>query len=332
MSKVYGVMLIGCGYIGLDHLAQIHYRDNVDLIAVVDTDLNSAKTAARRFGAKAYGTDYTAYLHRDDIDIVIIATYVSSHLSIMKDCVRAGKHVLCEKPVAATRAEGKEFFRIARSANTHVLVGHILRYNRSYQKVRELVRSGTIGKLRFIRFTQNHHAVNWDRYKRLLQDCPPVLDCGVHYFDLMQWISDQKITGLHCESYLLDPDASQDNYNMIHLTLSEGCCGFYESGWSKNLRACNSKDFIGEKGYIRLTLQADRVLDREEGDLIEVYHSGTGQHEQISLVSPYKDLNAQFQELIARIEGHPQNSFSLADAEEAFFTAIDAVEQCNVKY
>ena len=82
MSKVYGVMLIGCGYIGLDHLAQIHYRDNVDLIAVVDTDLNSAKTAARRFGAKAYGTDYTAYLHRDDIDIVIIATYVSSHLSL----------------------------------------------------------------------------------------------------------------------------------------------------------------------------------------------------------------------------------------------------------
>ena len=329
MDRIYGVMLVGCGYIGQDHLSQIYYRDNVDLIAVIDTDLNIARAAAKRFGAKAYGTDYTAYLHRNDIDIVIIATYVSSHLSIMKDCVKAGKHVLCEKPVAASRSEGAEFFQIAQSAETQVLVGHILRYNRSYRKIRELVQSGAIGPLRFIRFIQNHHAVNWERYQRLLQDCPPILDCGVHYLDIMQWISGQKIVHIDADSCRLDSDAPQDNYNTVRLTLSGGCRGSYESGWSRNLRACNSKDFIGEKGYIRLTLQADRASDREEGDLIEIYHSATGQHEQISLIAPYKDLNAQFQELIARIEGCPQNDFSLEDAKEAFMTAMDAVDICK---
>ena len=326
MSRVFGVMLVGCGYIGHDHLSAIYYQENIRLVSVVDTEIEKAKHTAKKYGALEYGTDYREFLERSDIDIVIIATYVDSHLSIMKDCVVAGKHVLCEKPVTASRAEGAEFFRIAQSAKPHVLVGHILRYNRSYQKVKELVEADTIGRLRFMRFIQNHHAVEWERYRRLLQDCPPVLDCGVHYLDVMQWISGQTITGVSGGHYKLDADAPQANYSLIQLQLSGGCCGSYESGWSRNLRAGNCRDFIGERGYIRLTLQADRVSDREEGDLIEVYHSDTGLHEMISLRCVYKDMNAQIQELIGRIEGKPQNSFTLEDAKSAFMAAMDAIE------
>lgn len=331
MSRKYGVMLIGCGYIGHDHLSEIYYRDNVNLVSVIDMDPERARLTARKYGAMEYGTDYRNFLARQDIDIVIIATYVDSHLSIMRACVSAGKHVLCEKPVAATRADGAEFFRIAQNAQTQVLVGHILRYNRSYQKVRELVRSGTIGQLRFMRFVQNHHAVEWERYRRLLQDCPPVLDCGVHYLDVMQWVSGEKITCVTGQSYKLDPDAPQNNYSLVQLKLSGGCCGSYESGWSRSLRANNCKDFIGDRGYIRLTLQADRVSDREEGDLIEVYHSDTGVHEMMSLHAVYKDMNAQLQELIHRIEGNPRNEFSLEDAKEAFMAAMDAMEANTAK-
>lgn len=328
MEKVYGVVLIGCGYIGEEHLSDIYYQENVRVVAVVDLDENRAKLMARKYGAQEYGTDYKVYLQREDVDIVLIATYVDTHLSIMKDCVAAGKHVLCEKPVAVSREDGEEFFRVAQAAEpqVHVLVGHILRYNGSYQRIREMIQSGVIGTLRFIHFVQNHHAINWPRYRRLLEDCPPVLDCGVHYLDAMQWISGQKIVQVKGGSFLIDSDAPRDNYSIVNVQLSGECFGCYESGWSRNLHYYNCKEFMGDKGYIKLTLQADRFADKEEGDLIEVYHSDTGEHETISQIAKYKDMNGQFQELIARIEGRPTNSFTLEDAKEAFMAAMDAVE------
>lgn len=331
MAKRYGVMLVGCGYIGQQHLSEIHDRENVRLCAVIDTDAEKARKTAAKYGAEEYGTDYRVFLQRTDIDIVIIATYVSSHLSIMQESVCAGKHVLCEKPVAATREEGEEFFRVAQTAKTQVLVGHILRYNRSYQKIRRLIADGAIGSLRFMRFIQNHHAVEWERYRRLMEDCPPVLDCGVHYLDIMQWLSGQKITDIQAVHYRLDADAPKDNYSLVHISFSGGCQASYESGWSRNLRACNCREFLGDKGYIRLTLQADRFFDREEGDLIEIYHSDTGVHESVSLQSVYKDMNAQLQELIHRIEANAQNDFTLEDAKEAFMAAVSAVESNLVK-
>ena len=87
---------------------------------------------------------------------------------------------------------------------------------------------------------------------------------------------------------------------------------------------------MGDKGYIRLTLQQDRLADKEEGDLIEVYHSETGIHENISMYSKYKDMNAQFQELIRQIEGCPDQVFRLQDAKEAFLAAVTAVEDGNM--
>lgn len=137
--KKYGVLLIGCGYIGLQHLRDIYYRDNICIAAVVDQDEAAARMAAKKYGAKAYGTDYQRFLTDEGIDIVIIATYTASHLSILKDCLAHSKHVLCEKPIAATLADGEAFVEAVKAASSKVLVAHILRHNQSYRKVRELI-------------------------------------------------------------------------------------------------------------------------------------------------------------------------------------------------
>lgn len=329
MSKQYGVVLIGCGYIGEEHLAQIHYRENVRILAVVDVNEEAAKQLAAKYHICEYATDYHKYLDMPEMDIAIIATNVDTHLEIMHACVNAGKHVVCEKPVANSLEKGCAFFDIAQQAQNngiHVLVGHILRYNRSYQKMKELIDAGTIGKITMFRFAQNHHALNWKRYQRLLQDCPPILDCGVHYFDVMQWFTNEKIVRATGHGSRLDADSPCDNHYMASLVLSGGCCGSYESGWSKNLCATNCKEIIGERGYIRFTLQADRLRDREEGDLIEVYHSDTNNYEIINQPSVYKDMNAQLQELIARIEGRGSVDFTLQNAKEAFMAAIEIIE------
>ena len=69
--KTYGIVLIGCGHIGLAHLTDIYYPDNIRIIACVDTNLALAREAARRFGALAFGTDYRPFLERTDVDICI---------------------------------------------------------------------------------------------------------------------------------------------------------------------------------------------------------------------------------------------------------------------
>lgn len=169
----------------------------------------------------AWSTDYHRFLKSKavDVDIVIIATYTDSHLPILLDCLAHHKHVLCEKPIARTREEGLCFMKAVRFAPEKVLIAHILRHNRSYGKIRELIRNGAVGELRMIRMTQNYHSMNWERYRRLLEDCSPTLDCGVHYYDLVQWITDSPIVEVNGFGTKTQEGAPQENYTMVTFRL-----------------------------------------------------------------------------------------------------------------
>lgn len=330
MDRVYGVMLIGCGHIGEEHIADIYYRDNIRIEAVVDQQPERAALFARKYGARHCGTDYRPFLESAAVDIVIIATYADTHLPILQDCLAAGKHVLCEKPIADTPENGRRFYELARSAHSKVLVAHILRHNRSYQKLAELIASSVIGEVRLMRMVQNHHALDWPRYKRLMEDCPPIVDCGVHYLDVMQWFTGARICEVGGIGGRIDGDFDRSNYGMIHVRLDNGCIGFYEAGWSRSLAAENRKEFIGDKGRLTLTLQQNRTEDQEEGDLIRLYTNTDGEYRTINVHSKYKDMYAQLEHLIAMIEREvPANPTidEVFSAYTAAVTAQQAIEQ-----
>lgn len=324
--KTYGVLLIGCGHIGMQHLLDIYYRENIRLEAVVDRDPRRAAQAARRSGALAWGQDYRPFLKSDRVDIVIIATYTDSHLSILQDCLAFHKHVLCEKPIARTLEEGRAFVQAVRQAPEKVLIAHILRHNRSYQKLKELLRQGAIGDIRLLRMVQNHHAMNWPRYCRLLEDCSPTVDCGVHYYDVAQWLTGSVITEVSGFGAKTQPDAPRMNYTLVSFRMENGCAGFYEAGWGQNLRSCNVKEFIGAKGRLTLELQAQRERDCEEGDLITLLHSETNTYETINVQAEYKDMYAQLEALIAMIETNVPGDPTIDEAWSAFRVALAAEE------
>jgi len=324
MSKTYKVMLIGCGHIGLEHLQDIYYRDNVIVEAVVDLNEEAAKSTARRYGSRNWGTDYKRFLGPDGAEIVIIATYVNSHLSILKDCLEAGKHVLCEKPITSNLEEGREFLRLVKSYPQKVLIAHILRHNNSYQKIKELMDCGVIGDIRLMRMTQNHHAMNWKRYCRLMEDCSPTVDCGVHYYDVAQWLTGANITSVTGFGTKTQFDAPRDNYTMVNFTMDNGCKGFYEAGWGQTFSSANVKEFIGTKGRIRLTMNAQRATDTEMGDCIELFRLETGQTEIINVKSQYKPMYKQLCALIDMIENRPTHAPDIDQAYSAFKVAIAA--------
>lgn len=322
--KNYGILLIGCGHIGMEHLSDIYYRDNITIEAVADVDLERARKAARLFGAKRWSTDYKEFLKDGNIDIVIIATYTDSHLSILRDCLENGKHVLCEKPIASNLEDGEEFVKLVKQSQSKVLVAHILRHNDSYKKIKQLIDGGTIGELRQIRMSQNHHTVNWYRYCRLMRDCSPTVDCGVHYYDIAQWISGSDIVEVMGMGTKTQDDAPCYNYSLVQFKMQNGCMGYYESGWGQSIRAYNEKEFIGTKGRITLKLQSQRGEDREEGDLITVFHSDTGVYESINVKSVYKNMYGQLSCLIDMIENNSAAIPNIDEVYKAFKVAIVA--------
>lgn len=328
-KKVYGVMLIGCGHIGEQHIEEIYYRDNIKIIACVDYHLETAQTFARRFGngEAEYDTDYHRFLSRPDLDIVIIATYAETHLSIMRDCTAAGKHVLCEKPIAPTIAQAEEFCAVARASKSKVLIAHILRHNATYKKVAEMIRAGAIGDVRLIRMVQNHHIMNKARYMRLLEDCSPIVDCGVHYVDVIRWFTGLEVTSINGMGGIVSrtiPENTYD-YGMITMKLSNGCTAYYEAGWTDTTASENLKEFVGMDGRIKIILAEYRAANKEEGDLIEYYDKRTETYSSINVNCKYKDMYAQLCALIDMIENDMEGSPTLDDA----MTAFRIVMQCD---
>lgn len=330
MGKVYGVVLIGCGHIGQEHIENIYYRENIRIVGVVDFVRERAELFSRKYSCGQpvlYDTDYKEMIKRDDVDIVIIATYVNTHLQILKDCLAAGKHILCEKPIASNVEEGEEFYNLVKNSKQKVLIAHILRHNDTYIKAAELIHSGVIGDIRLMRMVQNHHIMNRERYASLLNDCSPIVDCGVHYIDVVKWFSGCDIVSVNGMGSVVNkenvPEGGFD-YGLIAMRLSNGGMAYYEAGWTNSTASQNLKEFVGTKGRIRLILRDFRDDHKEEGDLLELYNDEAKEYSFININAQYKNMNKQIQTLIDMIENDTEGFPTIDDAFKAFCIALEA--------
>ncbi len=333
-GKLYHIALIGCGHMGEAHIADIYYKENVQVDYVCDLDLERARIFQKKYGARRITSDYLECIRDKEVDVVIVATYPSTHLQILKECIREGKHVICEKPIATSLKDGEEFVRIVKAnPQCKVLIGHILRHNKTYQKVAEMIRSGAIGFPIIFRMVQNHHTMDWQKYLNLIRETSPIIDCGVHYMDVMEWFTGSPITyidaiGLRTES---DVPADKYNYGIMTVKLEDGSVGYYETGWSNTIAADNLKEFVGPKGRIRLVYRKDRPTHQEEGDLIEYYKFPEKQYETINIQSERKPTGAQFDYLVKMIETGVESVPSIDEVFESMKITFEADRKIREK-
>ncbi len=335
-KEVYGIVLVGCGYIGRIHIEDIYDLPNVSLIGVVDLNEQAALKFEKRYAALSHSTDYRDYLNDDRVDIFIIASYTETHVPILLDAIRHGKHVLCEKPLADNMEDTISCLAEMERYDAKVLIGHILRHSPTYGKIAEIIQNGGIGEPKVMRIVQNHHALNWKRYSSLLKHTSPIVDCGIHYIDLAEWLSGQKIIRLSGCGTILEPDVTGYNYGMLTMTLSGGAVAFFEAGWSKSIAGGNVKEFIGTKGRIRMTMGADRPVQHEEGDLIEWYETETEEYHIINMKKELvKDMKSQFLYLIKMIEEDvPANPTpeEILSSMRAAFAGDEAIREGKTVY
>ena len=301
---MYNVVLIGCGHMGAVHLDDIYTNENINIYGVADLDAERANFFARKYGADSYDTDYMRYMRDANTDIIICATYPATHLEILRQCIKYKKHLLCEKPITPTLKEAEEFVALVNGADIKVQIGYILRYNETYRRVAEMIQSGAVGKPMVIRMVQNHHVMDWKKYRALLENASPIVDCGVHYIDICRWFTGAEVCDVNGICSTLDAEVPADsfNYGLMTMHLTDGSVAYYEAGWGNSIAADNLKEFIGPRGRIKIIEREHRFSCQEEGDLIEYYDSARHEYKNINVNCKRRPTGAQLGHLIEMIE------------------------------
>lgn len=144
------VAVIGAGYWGPNLIRNFNQIPDARVAYVCDLDASKLTTLAAQYPTLVATSDYARILDDSQVDAVVIATPVSTHRALALDALRAGKHVLVEKPLAATAHAAREMNAAARAAQRVLMVGHTFIYNPAVVKVKEYIERGALGEIYYI--------------------------------------------------------------------------------------------------------------------------------------------------------------------------------------
>ena len=188
MKENPGVAILGCGLIGEKRAKALQ---GAHLQVCADLDIKRAQQLANSYPGAEVTSDWRSAIHRDDVDIVIVATTNQALVETSLEAAKAGKHILVEKPAARNVAELDTLIDAAQKNDVLVRVGFNHRYHPALLKAQELLEAGELGELMFIRGRYGHGGrIGYDQEWRadpVLSGGGELIDQGVHLIDLSRW-------------------------------------------------------------------------------------------------------------------------------------------------
>jgi predicted dehydrogenase len=207
-------------------------------------------------GGYAEFADFHEALEKTSPDAVCISTYPDTHAAYAVAAMERGAHVFLEKPVADNLGDCERVLDAAGRLGRKLVVGYILHVHPVWQRFTAMAR--TLGKPLVMRMNLNQQSsgANWETHKNLLRSTSPIVDCGVHYVDVMCRMTGARpvsVTGLGAR-LTDDIVPGQVNYGHLHVTFDDGSVGWYEAGWGPMMSetAFFVKDVIGPKGCVSI--------------------------------------------------------------------------------
>ena len=253
MSETIKVLVVGAGNMGRSHALAYASIPEFELAAVCTRKPESrAALMAELPEGTQEANDYGQALSELKPDAVCISTYPDTHYPFAKMALEAGCHVFTEKPLAESAEQCRELVELARTKNKALVVGYILRQHPSWIKFVEVAK--TLGKPLVMRMNLNQQSYgkNWETHKSLLSSISPIVDCGVHYVDVMCQMTESKPTRVSGLGAQLADELPKDKINYGHLQVSfeDGSVGWYEAGWGPMMSetAFFVKDVVGPLG------------------------------------------------------------------------------------
>ena len=296
-------LVAGLGNMGRSHALACHNDPSFEITALVNRSPVELPEELRGYPLE---TDFRAALARHKPDLAVIATYSDSHAEYAIAAMEAGAHVFVEKPLATSVADARAVATKARATGRKVVVGYILRHHPSWQRLVSEARDLGGPYVFRLNLNQQSSGPTWEVHKALMRTTPPIVDCGVHYVDVMCQITDALPVEVRGMGLRLSNEipASMYNYGHFQVLFADGSLGWYEAGWGPMMSdtAFFVKDVVSPNGAVSIRMPEDARSDdidtHTRTSMLRIHRTG----------EPDEDLSMQDE------PGHQQ----LCDREAAF--------------
>jgi predicted dehydrogenase len=259
--------IIGCGKIAqVRHIPEYAANPQAQLLGFYDLNPDRAAELAKKYNGKAYAS-YPQLLADPQIDAVSVCTANASHAEISIAALKAGKHVLCEKPMATTLEDCEAMVQTARETGKYLMIGQNQRLAKAHIKARRLVEDGAIGEIISFRTTFGHGGPEtwsidpgknvwfFDKNRAAMG---AMADLGVHKTDLIHFVTGQTVVETTARLGTLDKRDAEGNLISVDdnafciYRLSGGAIGTMTASWTFYGEEDNSTILYGTRGIMRI--------------------------------------------------------------------------------
>ena len=318
MKKQVKVIVIGCGNMGSSHARAYHKLAGFDLVGLVDMNPKIRARLSKELGGIPQFDDFDTALMTTKPDAVAVCTYPGTHAEFTLKALESSAHVFCEKPLAPNIDDAQAMVDAANRLGKKMVLGYILRVHPSWKKFTEIARG--LGKPLVMRMNLNQQSSGktWHTLRKIMESMSPIVDCGVHYVDVMCQMTRSKPISVSTIGARLTDEIDKDmyNYGQLQVRFEDGSVGWYEAGWGPMMSevAFFVKDVVGPKGCVNI-MDAEQGSKKGSDDIDS--HTKTN---RLKIHYSEKDENDEFTrpDEILNMEDEPDHQ-ELCDLEQEYF-------------
>lgn len=295
------MLVVGCGNMGASHAIAYTTIGGFEICGIVSTGNSKVVLNERLGGGYSLYDDYAKALAETQPDAVCISTYPDTHEKFAIMAFEQGCHVFMEKPIADTVEGARNVMAAAQKADKKLVVGYILRHHPSWEKFVEIAQG--LGKPLVMRMNLNQqsHGTMWTVHRNLMKSLSPIVDCGVHYIDVMCQMTRSKPLQVNAIGARLTNDIPAGNYNygQLQIRFEDGSVGWYEAGWGPMMSetAFFVKDVIGPDGCVSIVAKnagaagkSDNVDSHTKTESLRVHKAALDANDQFVETDTWIDM------------------------------------------
>lgn len=275
------VLVVGLGNMGRSHALAYHADPGFAVVGLMN---RSSVSLPDRLDNYPMYSKFDEALDTTKPDLVAVCSYSDSHADYAIAAMQAGAHVFVEKPLATNVADAERVVAKAVETGRKLVVGYILRHHPGWQRL--IAESRKLGGPYVFRLNLNQQSsgATWATHKNLMQTTSPLVDCGVHYVDVMCQITDAKPVQVRGMGLRLSDEIAPDMYNYGHFQVlfDDGSIGWYEAGWGPMMSetAHFIKDIVSPNGSVSIvaahTGGSDVIESHTQVGALRVHRAKTG--------------------------------------------------------
>ncbi|KAE8415370.1 hypothetical protein BDV36DRAFT_285391 [Aspergillus pseudocaelatus] len=312
------VVVVGMGQMGHSHALAYHHNPGFQIVGLYNrSPVRNLPDALKEYPFLSSFEEALAL----NPDVVSINTHTATHADYAVAAMESGAHVFVEKPLATRVEDAERVVRTAQRTNRKLVIGYILRHHPSW--IEFIHRARQLGPPFVMRMNLNQRSSGdaWAIHKRLLQDVKnPIVDCGVHYVDVMLQIAGSKpvqVRGMGlrlCEDI---PSDGQVNYGHLQVLFANGSVGWYEAGWGPMMSetAYFVKDVMGPRGSVSIVM--DEKDEKDESSDSTGVSADLNSHTKTSNLRLSTMVDGCARDQFLSMEGEPDH-YELCAREQQF--------------